>query len=215
MTEQLRKLVVGTFSSLGFLCIISGVAMPNIIKFENNTVVKLSVSQKQVTSVKNNEIKLATLKLEIGQILSTDSHDYLANPNDIEESIIKRLKLDTSLVNTNEVGSYVYTITYNKKIYNGTIVIVPKELPKIDNITLKQLSFEVNSELPKDIKSYIVDDLPEEVLSAIRLDLSNVNPYIPGKYLYSISYNRNLYTNTITIYEPKLPKTNDETEKTN
>ena len=38
-----------------------------------------------------------------------------------------------------------------------------------------------------------------------------------GRYLYSISYNGKLYTNTITIYEPKFgtTTTNDSTIKDN
>ena len=58
MTNQLKKMVVGTLSSLGCLCIISGILMPNIVKFESNSIVKLEVTQKQVTNAKNNEIRL-------------------------------------------------------------------------------------------------------------------------------------------------------------
>ncbi len=212
MTNQLKKMVVGTLSSLGCLCIISGILMPNIVKFESNSIVKLEVTQKQVTNAKNNEIRLQDIQLEIGNILSTNSHDYLKNPRDIEESIISKLKLDTSSVNINEVGNYTYTITYNKKIYNGTVSIIPKALPNVDNITLYNLSFEVGTELPKNITDYIKENLPQEVLSAIRLDISNVDPSTPGNYLYSISYNGKLYTNKITIFEPKLTK--DITTKT-
>lgn len=212
MTNQLKKMVVGTLSSLGCLCIISGILMPNIVKFESNSIVKLEVTQKQVTNAKNNEIRLQDIQLEIGNILSTNSHDYLKNPRDIEESIISKLKLDTSSVNINEVGNYTYTITYNKKIYNGMVSIIPKALPNVDNITLYNLSFEVGTELPKNITDYIKENLPQEVLSAIRLDISNVDPSTPGNYLYSISYNGKLYTNKITIFEPKLTK--DVTTKT-
>lgn len=212
MTNQLKKLVVGTLSSLGCLCIISGIIMPNIVQFERNSIVKLDVTQKQVTNAKNNEIRLKDIQLEIGNILSTDSHDYLINPRDIEESIINKLRLDTSSVNINQVGNYTYTITYNKKIYNGMVSIIPKALPNVDNITLNNLSFEVGQELPKNVTDYIKENLPPEVLAAIRLDISNVDSSTPGNYLYSISYNGKLYTNKITIFEPKLTK--DVTTKT-
>ena len=76
MTEQLHKLVIGTFTVLGCLCIISGISIPHMIKFEKDSVVKLNVTQKQVTNVKNNEIKLKDIQLEIGKSLSTDCHDY-------------------------------------------------------------------------------------------------------------------------------------------
>lgn len=214
MTEQLRKFSVTILSSLGFLCIISGMAMPHIIKLENSTVVKLEVTQKQVTNTKSNEIKLKDIKLEIGNSLNTDINYYLNNPNDIDESIKMRLKLNTSQVNINEIGNYTYTITYNKKIYNGSIIIVGKPLPSIDNITLNSLSYEMNKELSTNISTYIQENLPIEVISAIRLDLSNVNVSIPGNYLYSISYNGKLYTSTITIYEPKIIN-NDKNQKEN
>lgn len=210
MTKKLKNIVVTTLSTLGCLCIMSGIAMPKLIKFENNSVVKLEVTKKQVTHTKSNEIKLQDLKLEVGKTLSTDAHDYLKNPTDIDESIINKLKLDTSSINTNEIGNYIYTITYNKKIYNGSIYILPKALPNIDTITLNSLSFETGSSLPTNVSNYIKEKLPPEVLSAIRLDISNVDPSTPGNYLYSISYNKQLYTNTITIFEPKLTK--DSTE---
>ncbi len=206
MTNQLKNIVVGTLSLLGCLCIISGIIMPNLVQFERNSIVKLEVTQKQVTNAKNNEIRLQDIQLEIGNILSTDSRDYLRSPQDIEESIINKLKLDTSSVNINEVGNYTYTITYNKKIYNGTVSITPKALPNVDNITLNNLSFEVGKDLPKSVTDYIKENLPLEVLSAIRLDISNVDTSTPGNYLYSISYNGKLYTNKITIFEPKLTK---------
>ena len=109
-------------------------------------------------------------------------------------------------VNINEEGNYTYSITYNKKIYNGSITITPKPLPNVDSITLNALSLEVGSTLPTNIETYVQEKLAPEVLAAIKLDISNVNPTIPGRYLYSISYNKMLYTSTITIYEPQLTK---------
>lgn len=203
MKNNLRYLMVGTYSFLGCLCIISGLTMPHFAKSETSEVVKLSVTQKKVANCKSNEIKLKDISLEVTSSLSTDSHDYLSNPNDIEESIIKRLKLDTSNVNTNEVGTYTYTITYNKKIYNGTVVVKQKALPQVDVMTLNALSYEVNTTLPTDISNYVKENLSDEVKAGINIDLSNVDISKPGSYLYSISYNGKLYTNTITIYEPK------------
>lgn len=210
MTRKLKNTVVTTLFSLGCLCIMSGISMPKLIKFENNSVVKLEVTKKQVTRTKSNEIKLQDLKIEVGGTINTDVHNYLKTPTDIDESIINRLKLDTSSVNANQVGIYTYTITYNKKIYNGSISITPKALPNIDTITLNSLSFETGSTLPTNISNYIKEKLPPEVLSATQLDISNVDPTTPGNYLYSISYNKQLYTNTITIFEPKLTKENNE-----
>ena len=162
-----------------------------------------------------NEIKIKDINIEVGSTLSTNTADYLLNPEDIDESIINRLNLDISNVNNNSVGSYTYTITYNKKIYNGSVIVNEKPLPNVDSITLNSLSIEVNKELPKDINVYIKESLPIEVTSAIRLDISNVKTDIPGNYLYSISYNGKLYTNTITIYEPQIIKDTQTTKKEN
>lgn len=122
MMNNLNKLISGTLASLGMICIVSGMAMPNLVKFENNNVGKLEVNQKQVTNAKTNEIKLKDINIEVGSTLSTNTADYLLNPEDIDESIINRLNLDISNVNNNSVGSYTYTITYNKKIYNGSVI---------------------------------------------------------------------------------------------
>lgn len=210
MTNNLRNFVVGTFSFLGVLCITSGVSMPYLAKAtEKSSVTKLSVTQRKVTNAKSNEIKLKDVKIEVNQLLSLNTADYLANPGDIEDSIVKRLKLDTSNVNTNQVGNYSFTITYNKKIYNGTIMVVNKPLPQVSTMTLNSLSFEVGSSLPVDVSSYIKEQLSDEVKAAIILDTSNVDTNKPGSYLYSVSYNGKLYTNTITIYEPKFGVSTD------
>ena len=210
MTNNLRNFVVGTFSFLGVLCITSGVSMPYLAKAtEKSSVTKLSVTQRKVTNAKSNEIKLKDVKIEVNQLLSLDTADYLANPDDIEDSIVKRLKLDTSNVNTNQVGNYSFTITYNKKIYNGTVMVINKPLPQVSTMTLNSLSFEVGSSLPVDVSSYIKEQLSDEVKAAIILDTSNVDTNKPGSYLYSVSYNGKLYTNTITIYEPKFGVSTD------
>ncbi len=205
--KNLNHLVVGTFTVLGALCITSGLIMPNMIKFEESNVGKLQVNQVRISDFKNNEIKLKDVELEVNNTLSVDVRDYLANPEDIDDIVIKRLKLDTSNVNINEIGSYNFTITYNKKIYNGTVNIKAKPLPNIDTMTLKSLSYEINSTLSNDVSLYIQEALSDEVKAAIKLDLSNVDITKAGVYLYSISYNGKFYTNTITIYEPKANKT--------
>lgn len=203
MKNNLKNLTIGSFTFLGIMCITSGLAMPKlIVSSEKSEVVKLSVTQKQVSVCKSNEIKLADIILELNNPLSTNAKDYLKNPDDIETSIINRLKLDTSNVNTTEVGNYTYTITNNKKIYNGNVIVKAKPLPQVETMNLKALSYEINSVLPINVSNYIVETLQPEVLAATTIDLSNVDTTKAGSYLYSISYNRKLYTSTITIYEP-------------
>lgn len=196
--------MVSSFAFLGVLCITSGLAMPHLIKIETNEVVKLNVTQKKVSKCKSNEIKLKDVSLEISSSLSANPYDFLVNPDDIDDSIINMMKLDTSNVNIGQIGNYTYTITYKKKIYNGTVVVKSKPLPQIDNINLKSLSFEVGTKLSTDKSTYITETLAPEVINAINLDISGVDITKPGNYLYSITYNGKLYTNTITIYEPKL-----------
>ena len=204
MNDRLNHLMVGVFAVLGTLCISSGLIMPNMVRFEKTEVGKLKVNQLRISDFNNT--------------LSVDVKDYLANPNDIDDSVIKRLKLDTSNVNTHEVGNYNYTITYNKKIYNGTVVIKAKPLPNVENMTLKSLSYEINTTIPNDVSLYIQEKLSDEVKAGIKLDLSNVDSKTAGVYLYSVSYNGKFYTNTITIYEPKANSTlkeQDNIEKEN
>lgn len=216
MYDKLNHIIVGTCTVLGTLCVSSGIIMPNIIKFEKTNVGKLEVNQLRISNFKNNEIKLKDVKIEIGNTLSLDIKDYLTNPNDIEDSVIRRLKLDISNVNANEVGNYIYTITYNKKIYNGTVIVKEKPLPNIESMTLKSLSYEINTQLPNDVSLYIQETISEEVKAGIKLDLSNVDITTAGVYLYSVSYNGKFYTNTITIYEPKANTTlKDNKLKTN
>lgn len=214
MNDRLNHLVVGTFAVLGTLCISSGLIMPNMVRFEKTEVGKLKVNQLRISDFKNNEIKLKDIEVEVNNTLSVDVKEYLTNPNDIDDSVIKRLKLDTSNVNTNQVGNYNYTITYNKKIYNGTVIVKAKPLPNVESMTLKSLSYEINTAIPNDASLYIQEKLSDEVKAGIKLDLSNVDSKTAGVYLYSVSYNGKFYTNTITIYEPKANSTlKDKTEK--
>lgn len=216
MKNNLSNILVGSFAFLGVLCISGGIAIPKMTATtETSKIVKLSVTQKKVSTCKTNEIKLNEIEIEVNNPLSVDAKDYLINPSNIDDSIIKLLKLDTSNVNNTQVGKYTYTITYDKKIYNGTVVVKSKPLPQLEILSLNTLSFEVGTVLPTDVKSYVKEALLPEVVAAIKIDTSNVDITKPGSYLYSISYNGQLYTSTITIYEPKYGKTNTETETNN
>lgn len=208
MSNKLNNLIVTTFSILGILCVFSGTIMPTLVKTEHAKVGKIEVTQQKVTNCKSNEIKLKDLNIEINSTLDTNVKNYLTNPEDIDDSILSKLKLDTSNINVNNIGSYYYTITYNKKIYNATVNVNAKALPIVDDITLNQLAFETNTDLPSDVSFYVKENLSEEVKNATKIDLTGVNINKAGKYLYSISYNGKFYTNTITIYEPKAGTNN-------
>lgn len=203
MVGKTRAITISTIAFLGVLCITSGVIMPMVIKFEEpKNIVKLKITQKRVAKAKSNEIKLKDMESEINTPISVDIKDYLVY--DLDNKILKNLKLDTSAVNVVQAGTYTYTITYKKKTYNGTYVIKEKPLPTIDRMTLKSLKLTKGSTLSTDIATYIVESIPEEAKIAIKLDLSKVNVNAAGTYQYTVTYNGKFYTGNIEIYEPQV-----------
>lgn len=210
--DKKYKLIALAMTSWGILLTGSGITMQLMTPKQTKTVTpQIKISQRKVEQSKSNEIKLKDMALEVNQPLSLNIKDYLTNPDDIETKILNQLKLDTSMVNTNQAGTYTYTISYKKKKYNGTFIITEKPLPVVERMTLKTLNLKIGSTLSTDIKTYITETVPEEVITNIKLDLSNVNTSTTGNYQYTITYDGKLYTGTITIYEPQEIKT--ETEK--
>lgn len=210
LTNKQIKMISITIAVWGLILIGSGSFMATIEKPTTISQVKLKVVQKRVAEIKSNEIKLKDMELEINQPLSVNVKDYLENVNDIDEKIIKALKLDTSTVNINEAGTYTYTITYKNKKFNGNFTIKEKELPDT-TMTLKNLSLEIGTSLSTDIQTYVVETLSDEIKANTKLDLSSVNTAQGGNYQYSVTYNGKLYTGTITIYQPQI--TNSPTQK--
>lgn len=202
ITEKEKRIICIALASWGILLIGSGLIMNST----NRTIVEkkytLKVNQKKVAESKTNEIKLKDMSLEINTPLSVDIKDYLENIEELDESTIKALKLDTSMININEAGTYTYTVSFKKKKYNGTFIIKAKKLPSVE-ITLKNISLVKGEALSTNLSTYIVETLSEEVKKNITLDLSTVNTTQSGNYQYSITYDGKLYTATITIYEPQ------------
>ena len=162
----------------------------------------LEVVHKRVAEIKTNEIKLKDMELEINQSLSVDVKDYLENLADIDQEVLKSLKLDTSMVKVNEAGSYTYTISYKKKKYNGTFTIKEKELPNVD-LTINNLRLTIGSPLSTDKQVYIKETLTDEIKNNILIDLTAVDTQKVGNYKYTVTYNGILYTGTIEVYEPQ------------
>lgn len=204
LTNKQAKIICLALAIWGFILIGSGTTMLVTEKPQKTSDVKLKVIQKRVAKTKSNEIKLKDMELEINQPLSVNIKDYLVNPSDIEENIIKSLKLDTSMVNINQAGSYNYTITYKKKKFNGVFIIKEKPLPEITNMTLKTFNLEIGSTLSNDIQTYVSETLSEEIKANAKLDISNVNTNQSGNYQYTVTYNGKLYTGTITIHQPQI-----------
>lgn len=215
ITPKQRNIIVATVSIWGFILIGSGVTM-NLMSKPATAVTKqeIKITQKRVANMKSNEIRLKEMEQEINQPLSMNIKDYLENANDIEDSILQELKLDTSMVNVNQAGNYTYTITYKKKTFNGAFKIKEKPLPDMI-LTLKNLNLELGSALSTDLTTYINETLTDEVKANVKLNLTNVNTAQAGSYQYTVTYNGRLYTGTITIFEPQKteepPKTPEKT----
>ena len=201
LTNKESRVLSITLACCGLLMIASGLTMT---LSGDKVVVKhtytLDIAESKVAQAQTNELKLKDMELEINNPLSLNINDYLENANEIEPSILKALKLDTSTVNINQAGSYNYIIQYKKKKYNGVFVIKPKELPKVE-ITLKNLSLEKGSALSTNVSTYISGELTDEVKNNIIINLKDINTTQPGEYQYTVTYDNKLYTGKIWIYE--------------
>lgn len=76
---------------------------------------------------KKNSIELKNITIEVGQELSLDVNDYLTERKVDNNEYI----LDISEVNTNSIGKYFYSITYNNKTIKGQINVVDTTAPLI------------------------------------------------------------------------------------
>ena len=199
MTNKERRALSITIATCGIMLIGSGLIMTTT----NTTTIKkqysVEINQKRVASAKVNIIKLKDMELEVGTPLSVNAKDYLENPDDLDDSVVKALKLDTSAINASEPGTYTYTIQYKKKKYNGTFVIKEKQLPQMQ-FTLKEISIPKGTALSTDLSTYVVQTLTDEIKNNTTLDLSSVNAAQVGIYQYTVSYNGQTYVSTINVY---------------
>lgn len=202
ISNKEKKVISIACAAWGIILIGSGSAMTAMAVPETVEMSDLQIIQKRVADNKSNEIKLKDIEVEINKPLSVDVKDYLENADDIDSSVLKKLKLDISGINITQAGSYKYTITYNKKKYIGTCKIKEKELPKVD-LTLKNLKLPIGTAISTDLTTYIEENLSDEVKNNITLDLSKVSTSEAGIYQYTVTYNNNLYTGTIEVYQPQ------------
>lgn len=214
MNKKEKNIISITLAVWGIIMLGSGLIMNANVKDPIvNKKYTLDVNTQQATQTKTNELKLKDITIEINNPISVNVKDYLSDIQNIDDSIIKALKLDTSMVNINEAGTYTYTITFKKKKYNGTIIVKEKELPKVE-ITLKNIRQEKNTPISTELTTYISTPLTDEISQHIILDLSKVINTQPGIYQYTVTYNGNLYTGKIEIYEPQAtiitPNTNND-----
>ena len=196
------KVIAIALTAWGIIFIGSGYTIKSLDKPVNITKTKLEIVQRRVSQKKTNELKLKDIELEINTPLSLDVKDYLDNAEEIDNETIKSLKLDTSMVNITEAGTYKYTITFKKKKYNGNCTIKEKPLPNLE-FKLNNIKLAWGSSLSTDLSVYISQTLEEEVKKNIILDLSAVSTTETGIYQYTVTYNNRLYTGTIEVYEPQ------------
>ena len=219
LTRKETKIIGAALATWGLIFVGSGVTMNTMVKPTKVIKSDFEVIQQRVSERKTNEIKLKDMELEINQPLSVSVKDYLENLEEIDLSIVRNLKLDTSMVNPQQAGTYTYTIAYQKKKYNGTFTIKEKELPKLD-LTIKNFKMTLNSSLnanPEDLSTYIEEELTEEVKNNIIIDLSQVRTDQEGIYDYTVTYNGTIYKGKIEVYQPQTKiitpnQTTDENE---
>ena len=212
-----KNLISVTLGSWGLVMILTGL----VLSGQDRTILKneysIDVTSSRVTALKTEEIKLKDMELEINNPLSVDVKDYIENIAALDDSVVKSLKLDTSMVNINEAGVYTYTVTFKDKKYNGKFVIKEQELPDFA-ISLKEIELEVGDAISTNVSSYIKENLPEEVKKHLVLDLSDVNTSIAGNYQYKVTYNKKTYTGKVVVKEkqtePKVIKPQTTTEDT-
>ena len=202
LTKKETRIISLALASWGVIMLGSGFTMKSMIKPTEVKKNDLEVVHKRVAEIKTNEIKLKDMELEINQSLSVDVKDYLENLNDIDQEVLKSLKLDTSMIKTNEAGTYTYTVSYKKKKYNGSFTIKEKELPNVD-LTVNNLRLTIGSPLSTDKQIYIKETLTDDIKNNILIDLTAVDTQKVGNYKYTVTYNGILYTGTVEVYEPQ------------
>lgn len=203
MSNKEMKVLSFIIAFWGIVFIGSGLVINKSFKPKEKIRYSLNIEEKRISQAqaKTNEIKLKDLEIEINNPISMNIEDYLENINNIEMSVLKVLKLDTSLVNITQAGTYQYTITYNKKKYIGTIKIKEKELPNV-TFTLINLSLTTGDAIPTNPRNYIKEEITEEVYNNITLDISKVNNQVQGNYEYFIKYNGTIYKGEIAYRNP-------------
>ena len=188
----------------GITLIGSGITMNSKVKPIIHTNYSVSIKQKKIAEAqaKTNEIKLKEIKLEINTPLSVDIKDYLENVENIDNETLKVLKLDTSLVNINEAGTYQYTITYKKKTYIGTAIIKEKELPNV-TFTLKTIKLKTKESLMTDPRLFINEQISDEVYNNLELNIASVDTTKQGDYTYYITYKGVTHQGTVEVRDPQ------------
>ncbi len=200
LTNKQRMILTITLTVWGIFLIISGVIMDGREKKIVHTAYEVTIEKKELkeAQAKMIDIKAKDIEIEINTPISVDIKDYIEKPEEIKEEIIKNLKLDTALVNVNQAGKYEYSISYNKKVFKGNIIVKEKELPNVQ-FTLKDIKIKKGEKLSDKIKDYINEELSEEAYDNMSISLPSDYSDNPGHYTYSIIYKKVTYNGTIDV----------------
>ena len=203
INKKEKRLLSVVIAIWGIFLITSGLIMNGQVKPIINKVYTAKIETRKIaeTQAKTNEIKLKDLTIEINNPLSVNIKDYLENIENLSDATIKSLKLDTSLVNINEAGTYQYTITYKKKKYLGNIIIKEKELPNV-KFTLKTIRLMIGESLSSNPRDFINEEITDEVYNNLTLDLSKVDTTKQQDYDYYIIYKGVTYQGKIEVRAP-------------
>ena len=203
MNKKQIRILSSTLASVGVFMIISGLVMNNQVKPIVHTKYTVTVEKKKIAEAqaKTDEIKVKDLEIEINTPLSVDIKDYLDDVDKLKETTIKSLKIDTSLININQAGTYKYTITYGKKKYIGNIKVKEKELPNV-SLNLKTIKIKTSEALSSNPRTFIDGDITDEVYNNLTLDLSKVDTANQGDYTYYIIYKGVTYQGKVEVRDP-------------
>ena len=197
------RIFSSTLTAFSIIMIGSGLVLNTQNQPIVHTKYTVSVEKKKIAEAqaKTDEIKVKDLEIEINNPISVNIKDYLENVDKLKDSTIKNLKLDTSLVNINQAGTYKYTITYGKKKYIGNIVVKEKELPNV-TITLKTIKLKTKDSLSSNPRTFIEGEISDDVYNNITLDISKVDTQNQGDYTYYIIYKGVTYQGKIEVRDP-------------
>ena len=203
LNKREKRILSITIASWGIFCVGSGLIMNAQVKPVIHTNYSVSVESRKIAQAqaKTNEIKLKEITIEINNPISVDIKDYLEEVDKISNSTLKSLKLDTSLVNINQAGTYQYTITYKKKKYVGNVIVKEKELPNI-TINLKTIKLKTGESLSSNPRTFIEGEIPDEVYNNLILDISKVDVTTQGDYVYLITYKGVTYQGKVEVRDP-------------
>lgn len=196
------KIISMVLASFGVIMIGNGIKMNKKLKPVTKVEYTLKVSNQRISKqlAKKTELKLKDITVEENNPISLKVEDYLEEPESIGVHTMKNLKLDTSLVNLSQPGTYQYTITNGKKKYLGKVIVKEKELPDIE-IKTKTINLNIGDALPATIDEYIENVLVDEIKNKIDIDILDVSTKVAGDYPFYIIYKNTRYEGVIKVRE--------------